>query len=219
MTTISFHLKAPPITFNPEPIIKLLMTKLLHLKHWQLFLLLIGVPLVTQIIAVSSIVRGDPSSMMIALPLLMILYITLHFGWLYTLGTQLHKKLPSRVAMNLALFKVFMFLPVAYIVFIMLAMAYAFNAPGSTPEAVFGFAGIIVPIHLFSMFCIFYCMYFIAKALKSVEWQRPVTFGDCAGEFFLIWFFPIGIWILQPRINRLFDERSDLDLDFLNQPS
>jgi hypothetical protein len=198
---------------------KLLMTKLLHLKHWQLFLLLIGVPFLGQIITVGSFMGGDPSNMMIAFPLLMILYVTLHFGWLYTLGTQLYKKLPASVSMNLTLFKVFMFLPVAYILFIMLAMAYAFNAPGTTPETVFGFAGIIVPIHLFSMFCIFYCMYFIAKVLKSVEWQRPVTFGDYAGEFFLIWFFPIGIWILQPRINRLFDERSDLDLDFLNQPS
>ena len=44
-----------------------------------------------------------------------------------------------------------------------------------------------------------------AKALKTVEWQKPVTFSDFAGEFFLIWFFPIGIWIIQPRINKLFD--------------
>jgi hypothetical protein len=68
---------------------------------------------------------------------------------------------------------------------------------------------LIVPLHLFSMFCIFYCLYFNAKALKIVEWQRPVTFSDFAGEFFLIWFFPIGIWIIQPRINRLFKNTND----------
>jgi len=62
----------------------------------------------------------------------------------------------------------------------------------------------IIPIHLFSMFCIFYCMYFIAKEFKSVEVQKPVTFSDFAGEFFLLWFFPVGIWILQPRINKIF---------------
>jgi hypothetical protein len=55
------------------------------------------------------------------------------------------------------------------------------------------------------MFCIFYCFYFTAKVLKTVELQKPVTFNDYAGEFFLIWFFPIGIWFIQPRINRLFN--------------
>jgi len=51
----------------------------------------------------------------------------------------------------------------------------------------------------------FYCLYFNAKALKTAELQKPLTFSDFAGEFFLLWFFPIGIWILQPRINKLFD--------------
>jgi hypothetical protein len=40
-------------------------------------------------------------------------------------------------------------------------------------------------------------------------WQKPVTFSDFAGEFFLIWFFPVGIWIIQPRINKLFDTNID----------
>jgi len=57
------------------------------------------------------------------------------------------------------------------------------------------------------MFCIFYSLYFIAKELKSVELQKPVTFSDFAGEFFLLWFFPIGIWIIQPRINKIFESK------------
>jgi hypothetical protein len=50
----------------------------------------------------------------------------------------------------------------------------------------------------------FYILYFVAKTMKSVEMQKTVTFNDYAGEFFLIWFFPIGIWFLQPRINKIF---------------
>jgi hypothetical protein len=57
------------------------------------------------------------------------------------------------------------------------------------------------------MFFIFYSLYFIAKELKSVELQKPVTFSDFAGEFFLLWFFPIGIWIIQPRINKIFESK------------
>jgi len=67
----------------------------------------------------------------------------------------------------------------------------------------------------FLLFCMFYCLYFNAKALKAAEWQRPVTFSDFAGEFFMIWFFPVGIWILQPRINKLFENKSGTPNDSL----
>ena len=61
----------------------------------------------------------------------------------------------------------------------------------------------VVPLHLFSMFCMFYLLYFVSKTLKTVELKREVTFSDFLGEFFMIWFFPFGIWIIQPRINKL----------------
>ena len=45
-------------------------------------------------------------------------------------------------------------------------------------------------------------LYKAAKTIKTVELQKKVTFSDFAGEFFLLWFSPIGIWILQPKINK-----------------
>jgi hypothetical protein len=69
-----------------------------------------------------------------------------------------------------------------------------------------GFIAIIFPLHFFAMFCIFYCLYFVAKTFKTVELQREVTFSDFAGEFFLFWFFPIGVWIVQPKINKMIEE-------------
>lgn len=65
---------------------------------------------------------------------------------------------------------------------------------------------IIVPLHLFSMFCIFYSLYFVAKTFKTVELQREVSFSDFVGEFFLIWFYPIGIWFIQPKINKMIEK-------------
>jgi hypothetical protein len=50
---------------------------------------------------------------------------------------------------------------------------------------------------------VFYCIYFVAKVIKTVESQEKVSFGDCLGDFFLIWFFFVGIWVIQPRINVL----------------
>jgi hypothetical protein len=67
---------------------------------------------------------------------------------------------------------------------------------------------VILPLHFFAMFCLFYDLYFVSKNLVMVETGKRVTFYDYAGPFFLIWFFPIGIWFIQPRINRLYEQKA-----------
>jgi hypothetical protein len=62
----------------------------------------------------------------------------------------------------------------------------------------------LLPFHLFAMYCILYPLYFISKNLVMAELGKPVTFSGYATAFFLIWFFPIGIWFIQPRINSLY---------------
>ena len=188
------------------------MAKFLTLKHWQLFGLLVGIPMIFQFITIGSVVgSNDPIKMFYFFPILMILFIGLFFGWFYSLGTNLHKKLPQTTTMNLKRFKIFLLIPVIYMISISIFMVGMFSNISTGVQPSSAIFVLIVPLHLFSMFCIFYCLYFNAKALKTVEWQKPVTFSDFAGEFFLIWFFPIGIWIIQPRINKLFDTNIDND--------
>jgi hypothetical protein len=43
--------------------------------------------------------------------------------------------------------------------------------------------------------------------LVSMEKQRDVKFKEHQLEFFLFFIFIVGIWILQPRINRLATEQ------------
>ncbi len=182
------------------------MAKFLTLKHWQLFVLLLGLPIILEFITIDSFLSRKNTSLLFSLfPVMMILFLGLFFCWFYALGTNLHKKLPPTVSMNLTRFKIFLFIPALYMLVILIFVALKFSDPlagGQISQSTFAF---ILPLHIFSMFCIFFCLFFNAKAMKSVEWQRPVTFSDFAGEFFLIWFFPIGIWIIQPRINKLFD--------------
>lgn len=188
------------------------MKKFLTLKHWQLFVLLIVIPMVLQFITISSVVlNNDPTVMLFVLPIMIIIMMGTFFGWFYSLGINLHKKLPPTVKMSLTRFKIFLFIPLIYISIIPVVMFDVFYNIFSNEQPDPAIFALIFPVHLFSMFCIFYCLYFNAKALKSVEWQRPVTFSDFAGEFFLIWFFPVGVWIIQPRINRLFEDRTNDD--------
>lgn len=66
----------------------------------------------------------------------------------------------------------------------------------------------ILPLHLGCVICLFYLAYFTAKSLVLLEKGEAVTFYEAAGPFFLIWFYPLGIWVIQPRVNRLFAKES-----------
>jgi len=188
-----------------------MMNFFLRLKHWQLFMLLMGIPFIGQIATFSLVFTfSDPFAVFAVMPLIMIIFMTAFFCWFYALGVNLHQKLPETVQTNLKRFKLFLFLPVAYIFLMVTIGPFALSNISNLevdPSPFFLSFAIILPMHLFSMFCIFYCLRFIAKTMKAVEWQRPVSFSDYAGEFFLIWFFPIGVWFIQPRINELFKEK------------
>jgi hypothetical protein len=183
-----------------------MMKKLLTIKPFQLFGLLVGAPMVFQFIFTGLNVMSVSSTMLLlSIAVMMILFVVVFFGWLYILGTNLHEKLPTSMPMNLTRFKLFLVIPVVYILLISIFIIRLIaNGPTDEQPNPLIFA-IIIPLHLFSMFCIFYCIYFSAKSLKAVELQRPVIFNDFVGEFFLFWFFPMGIWIIQPRINKLFE--------------
>lgn len=175
------------------------MRFLLKLKHWQLFLITWGIPIVINIYTFS-----DPRLMVQLFPIMMMVFIIGIFGWIWAISTVLHKKLPAAVALNIKRFKLIFSVPILYTVGITLWMAYQFyfGIEDATPD-IGAVIGIIVFIHVVSMICILLGLGFAAKTMKSVELGRLATFSDYAIEFFLIWFSPIGYWLLQPRLNKL----------------
>ena len=163
------------------------MNIFLKLKHWQLFGLLIGI-----LVVVSAVAYQQDQ---IKILLMTILFAGVYYGWLYALGVNLNKKLPSTVNMNLKKFKCCLLIPIVCMLLV-IYFTDIFNLI---------FPIVMLILSLVSMYCIFYCFYFIAKALKAVESQEPNE--DFLGEFFYLWFFPIGIWFIQPRVNKIFDEK------------
>jgi len=203
------------------------MDKFLKAKHWQLFILIFGLPFIFYIFMVASVFSAAASGNVNAtnifgvfkfFPILMFLVIGIQFGWFWSIGVGLQTKVPVTVKMKVKKFRAFFFIPLAYILLMMCFVFYFFlSVDFVSPQNSGLFADgayaailipviIIIPLHLFSMFCIFYCLYFVAKTLKTVELQKEVQFSDFAGEFFLIWFYPIGIWLIQPRINKLMQQ-------------
>lgn len=185
------------------------MKKLLALKHWQLFVLIILPVVIFQLIATIVFIQGSNVSFVLPFALIAtFLACGVFFSWLYALGTNLYKKLPAASGLRLKRFKILFFIPLIYILLFPLFITWISGAHEDA-EVVPVLLLLVFPLHLLAMFCIFYCLYFNAKSLKAVMLQRPVTFNDFAGEFFLLWFFPVGIWILQPQINKLFANTDD----------
>ncbi|HEY5750880.1 MAG TPA: hypothetical protein VIU12_32680 [Chryseolinea sp.] len=194
----------------------------LKAKHWHLFLLTFGLPMVFQFVMMgtvfASIAKGtqppDPSTMFNFFkffPVLMIVFTGTFFGWFWSIAIGLQDKIPANVKMKTKKFKIFFFIPIAYLLLFSIGFGAVMGAMpdmiegGTQPDGrlILGIMGIIFPLHLFSIFCIFYSLYFVAKTFKTVELQRETTFSDFVGEFFMIWFYPIGIWVIQPMVNKL----------------
>jgi hypothetical protein len=71
------------------------MTKFLTIKHWQLFVLLVGIPMIAEFVIMGAVLTNrDLRIAFTLLPVLMILSLGLFYGWFYSLGTNLFKRLP-----------------------------------------------------------------------------------------------------------------------------
>ena len=181
------------------------MKNILKVKHWQIFMITFGLPIILEIILIPFLIIGNnPMVILKIMPVMMIFFLGGLFVWFWAIAIDLQEKLPDDLKLKVNWFKTFLLIPIIYFVIFFIIIGTIMsgaiqNGTGPNP-AIFA---MIVPFHLFAMFCIFYCLYFVSKIFKTVELQRKVTFSDFSGEFFLIWFFPVGIWIIQPKINKM----------------
>lgn len=168
----------------------------LRARHWQLLAVMICPYLLAMAsVFAAGLVGPLKSGGLVATEALMVLSMLCFMGWVGSIGLFFNgQRQPSGPRKTGFLWFALVF-PSLYI---FLFIAYFF----STGPVIASW--IIVPPHLLAMFCIFYTIYFAAKSLAAAQASQPVTFYDYAGPFFLIWFFPLGIWVLQPRINRLY---------------
>jgi len=198
------------------------MTKtFLKAKHWQLFILAYGAIIIFYLFYIDPIIpkttfgeSQDPELVLESfesmlnqfkyIPFIMMSYVLIYFGWLWSVAIGLGHKIPENLKLKTGRFKLFFIVPILYIPIVMGFAVYLFKEISVTESIPnLSMLGLIILLHFFSIFCIFYCIYFSAKTIKIAETQDGVTGDDFIGEFFLIWFFPVGIWLLQPRINKI----------------
>lgn len=190
------------------------MNFFLRLRPWPLFALLVGLPILVQLLCLLALaLTRHWAAMAIGMPLT-IGCSGLFFGWQWALGTGLAARRPTaEVATGLRWFKIGLRLAGGYLLLIVLLLLAGLLAllglqnqppPAFQPAWPLLVMTLILPVHLLSLAAIMYANYFVARTLKAVELQRPPELSEFLADFFLLWFFPVGLWFIQPRVNQLF---------------
>jgi len=158
--------------------------RLMKAKHWQIFL---GWLLLFWLYSLVDH-KGYPILFTIARVLLYIAY----FGWFLLLERTLKAYLPSGSNVSSSLF-------IGCIAFLVGAIGY--GALVATPGESIPVEGFVALPFLFAFF---YLPYHLGKLLATVEHRKAINFGRHFGETILFLFYPLGMWLLQPRINELY---------------
>src|ERR1044071_3871543 len=141
------------------------MRLFLKLKHWQLFILLMGLPTAYLLLPAMTMDNIFAGAYLVAFPAMMIVFILVFLGWFYSVGTNLVKKIPDTIEMNTGRFRLFVLIPMIYMLAISVLMCVAGFSGSFNPPPIYFF--VFIFLHLFSMFCMFYCLNFIARSLKT----------------------------------------------------
>lgn len=160
----------------------------LRARHWQLFLLFVVFPMAAQF----TVIVAGGSRLQYWYFGVMGFWAACVLGWFASVGTfcsAVIREMRGRV-----LFYFGLLYPIVYTGFFVWWATHASKIS----------AYVILPGHLLCMFCIGYEMYFVSRMLVSAESGTLASFASYAPSLALLYFYPLGVWVLQPRINKLF---------------
>jgi hypothetical protein len=182
--------------------VKAIANFFLRAEHWQIFLLLFAAPTIAEFFVIPTTIRswhelGPNGFFFLGV---MVLYLLCFLAWFGSMGLFLRSIVSPELRMETQFFRLALVYPVVYVpIFFFLVI------PDKVP------VWVVLPLHLACMACIFYLLYFVSKNLVLAETAKQASFYEYAGPFFLLWFFPVGVWIVQPKVNRLYAEKGSAE--------
>ena len=167
------------------------MTFFLKLRHWELFLML-ALP------TVMSLLFGIPFEPLVAASIGLFMILVL-FLWMFSIGAWSNRRLPESRQRALLPFAIALAIPLIYLLmYIFLYIPQLGNGAPSKPPLW------LLPMHMLSMVGIFYGIWYTARSLKSLQENQDADFLIFSSTFFLLFIFPLGLWLIQPSVNQLY---------------
>jgi hypothetical protein len=157
------------------------MKFLLKLKSWQLFALIM-IPFIIANFSPIFQPIGD---------LGYIIYVI----WVYAIGSTMRRLLPKGVRPNILFFQIISFLQ------LLILITVIFIDPFKT----FGDTHLFWILFYILLVIQFYPLGFAARMLESAIQETVVNRSDVVKTFIYLWFFPIGLWYIQPSVRRILE--------------
>ena len=195
------------------------MKSLLTFKHWQLFLLFLAVPLLSFVVGIVMALIMD-NIMAPVMMLMVTVFLSTAFFMLYQYSVVYHlnRLLPSDIRIDLKLFNLSMIFNIVVVICMLVSFWQVMNFDGTPAIGNFTWVIFMMLAVLLSVVTSLYVLFIMSKALVSVEQHRKITASDHALEFILFWFWIVGIWVLQPRINEIFRTPGDMSSHAIPPP-
>lgn len=203
---------------------KTIMTeKILRAKHWQLFLIIFVIPFLLVIMLMYQLFESTYTDVRYSYidqlftffqlgPSIIALSMCIFFYWLWSVGKGLNSKISKALKSKTTILTVCLIYQLLYLILMVILVyiwASGWHHRIKLMEPILEFVldeRKFIPLHLIFFTSVIYSIYFAAKKLVTAEQKRKPNFIDFVGEFFLIWFFFIGVWVLQIRINRISED-------------
>jgi hypothetical protein len=172
------------------------MKTLLKLNHWQVFLLIYGIPLLILFVPFKTL--ASPS-FKIVLAVVYIYFMLMVFSWPFLIGMELVKRLPPSVSVSKKNF-LFHFICICIFIFAISITNWLH------PEWIIQYTILYVVLICYYFIAAFIVVRFASKVFTSVELSREAKASDYAGYIFAIWFSFMGVWIVQPKIRKIINQ-------------
>lgn len=177
-------------------------------KHWQVFLILFPLALITILPLLTSSKAGateDRGRLELLIWLFGLPGLVCNQAYLWSVGSFLNSVAKPSLRLDASYFGLALVYPPLYDFVSVVAPSYVHLQMSNPliPELYF-------MLNALTVVCLFYGLYFVAKSLVLAEKNKPVSSADYAGPLILFALSFIGVWLLQPRINRLCVKNEEL---------
>lgn len=176
------------------------MNFILRLSSWQAFLLLMSPFFISVLLGFFVSFEQLLSYEII---LVMLSYIIL-LAWVCAMALFLNKK-ESVASSSLRYFKFNAIFLMVYVMVICVFILTDNNLSGLDTTQQYPY--ILIPLHLYSIFAFIYIYVTAAKLFVNADRESHKGFTSYLGMFVLLCFFPLGVWWIQPKLNRMIQNR------------
>ncbi len=186
------------------------MERFVLAKHWGFFVMSFAVPLILFLLGWFTpfyVLNG--ATVFVLIPLsIVIAQLTIYF-WLWGVGKYFKPELPKHLLNKFNMFKWFVRIPVYLIVGILIYLLIGATVVGTGKLSFANTMGVsmyaIIPLWFLLLLSKLFCFYYISRVIQSMQTIEVMSSKSIFRnpEFFLILVYPVGIWFLQPKLNKI----------------